>query len=199
MGAKARQDDVLTSIFLVRPGDCDQFVDGKPVDNPGLSSRGIRQAELLRDILARTGGIKADTLNSGPARRAPQTAQILAVALSASMVLETDLEEWRCDQGALSPEEFPARWQRVSDAQRPFFQWGLRAPWNCQRVCSWRAAASSRSMWARPLYSSHMAASSRRHSPTSSTSTGRRFPESQPRTRRAPNAHGPPTPAAGRS
>jgi probable phosphoglycerate mutase len=123
MGATARKDDALTSIYLIRHGDYDEFVDGKPVDNPGLSPKGIRQAELLHDRLARTGEIKADALISSPARRAQQTAQILAPALSASVALDTDLEEWRCDRGALSPEEFTSRWQRVSDGQRPFFQW----------------------------------------------------------------------------
>jgi probable phosphoglycerate mutase len=123
VGAKARKDDAVTSIYLIRHGDYDELVDGKPVENPGLSSRGIRQAELLRDRLASTSEIKADALISSPARRAHETAQILAPALGASVVLDTDLEEWRCDRGALSPEEFTARWQRVSDAQRPFFQW----------------------------------------------------------------------------
>jgi probable phosphoglycerate mutase len=123
MGATARKDDVLTSIYLIRHGDYDELVDGKSVENPGLSHKGTRQAELLRDRLARTGEIKADALFSSPARRAHETAQILAPALGASVVLDPDLEEWRCDRGALSPEEFTARWQRVSDAQRPFFQW----------------------------------------------------------------------------
>ncbi|HEY7093564.1 MAG TPA: histidine phosphatase family protein [Ktedonobacterales bacterium] len=118
-----RKDDALTSIYLIRHGDYDELVDDKPVENPSLSPRGVRQAELLRDRLAHTGEIKADTLISSSARRAHETAQILAPALGASVVLETDLEEWRCDRGALSPEEFSARWQRVSDAQRPYFQW----------------------------------------------------------------------------
>jgi probable phosphoglycerate mutase len=121
--AKARKDDALTSIYLIRHGDYDELVDGKSVENPGLSPRGMRQAELLRDRLARTGEMKAEALISSPARRAYETAQILAPALGASVILDTDLEEWRCDRGALSPEEFSARWQRVSDAQRPFFQW----------------------------------------------------------------------------
>jgi 2,3-bisphosphoglycerate-dependent phosphoglycerate mutase len=123
MGAKTRKDDVLTSIYLIRHGDYDEIVDGKPVENPGLSARGVRQAELLRDRLTRIGEIKADALISSPARRAHETAQILAPALGAPVTLDMDLEEWRCDRGALSPEEFSARWQRVSDAQRPFFQW----------------------------------------------------------------------------
>jgi 2,3-bisphosphoglycerate-dependent phosphoglycerate mutase len=123
MGAKTRKDDVLTSIYLIRHGDYDEIVDGKPVENPGLSARGVRQVELLRDRLTRIGEIKADALISSPARRAHETAQILAPALGAPVTLDMDLEEWRCDRGALSPEEFSARWQRVSDAQRPFFQW----------------------------------------------------------------------------
>ena len=123
MGMGVRKDDALTSIYLIRHGDYDELVDGKAVENPGLSSKGVRQAELLRDRLARTGEIKADVLISSPARRASETAGILAPALGVSVTLDADLEEWRCDRGALSPEEFTARWQRVSDAQRPFFQW----------------------------------------------------------------------------
>jgi 2,3-bisphosphoglycerate-dependent phosphoglycerate mutase len=113
----------LTSIYLIRHGDYDELVDGKAVENPGLSLKGVRQVQLLRDRLARTGEIKADALISSPARRASETAEILAPALGVPVVLNADLEEWRCDRGALSPEEFTARWQRVSDAQRPFFQW----------------------------------------------------------------------------
>jgi probable phosphoglycerate mutase len=113
----------LTLIYLIRHGDYDDLVEGNAVENPGLSSKGVRQAHLLRDRLARTGEIKADALIASPARRATETAEILASALGVPVVLEADLEEWRCDRGALSPEEFTARWQRVSDAQRPFFQW----------------------------------------------------------------------------
>jgi len=123
MSMEARKDDALTSIYLVRHGDYDELVDGKPVENPGLSPKGVRQVQLLRDRLARTGEIKADALISSPARRASETAEILALALGVPVVLNADLEEWRCDRGALSPEEFTERWQRVSDAQRPFFQW----------------------------------------------------------------------------
>jgi probable phosphoglycerate mutase len=118
-----RKDDVLTSIYLIRHGDYDEVVDGKPAENPGLSPRGVWQAELLRDRLARTDEIKADALIASPARRAHATAETLAPALGAPVTLDADLEEWRCDRGALSYEEFNARWQRVSEAQRPFFQW----------------------------------------------------------------------------
>jgi 2,3-bisphosphoglycerate-dependent phosphoglycerate mutase len=118
-----RKGDVLTSIYLIRHGDYDELVDGKPVENPGLSANGVRQAELLRDRLARAGDIKADVLISSPARRAHETAQILAPALGAPVTLDADLEEWRCDRGALSPEEFAARWQAVSEPQRLYFQW----------------------------------------------------------------------------
>jgi probable phosphoglycerate mutase len=118
-----RKDAALTSIYLIRHGDYDELVDGKPVENPGLSAKGIRQVELLRDRLADAGEIKADAIISSPARRAHETAQIVASALGASVILDEDLEEWRCDRGALSPEEFTARWRQVSDAQRPFFQW----------------------------------------------------------------------------
>jgi len=123
MSMKARKDDALTSIYLIRHGDYDELVDGKPVENPGLSAKGIRQVELLRDRLAGAGEIKADAIISSPARRASETAEILAPALGVPVVLNADLEEWRCDRGTLSPEEFTARWRQVSDAQRPYFQW----------------------------------------------------------------------------
>jgi probable phosphoglycerate mutase len=113
----------LTSIHLIRHGDYDEFAHGRPVENPGLSPKGAHQAELLRDRLAEAGEIKADALIASPARRAHETAQILAPALGAPVTLAVDLEEWRCDHGALSPEEFTARWRGVSEAQRPFFQW----------------------------------------------------------------------------
>jgi probable phosphoglycerate mutase len=123
MSAEMRRDDALTSIYLIRHGDYDELVDGKAVENPGLSPKGARQVQLLRDRLARTGEIKADALIASPARRAHEMAETLAPVLGAPVTLDVDLEEWRCDRGALSPEEFTARWQRVSHAQRPFFQW----------------------------------------------------------------------------
>ena len=123
LGAEIRRDDALISIYLIRHGDYDELVDGKPVENPGLSAKGVQQAECLRDRLAHTGEIKADAIISSPARRAHETAQIVASALGAAVILDEDLEEWRCDRGALSPEEFTARWRQVPDAQRPYFQW----------------------------------------------------------------------------
>jgi probable phosphoglycerate mutase len=121
--ASARKDDTLTSIYLIRHGDYDELVDGKPVEDPGLSPKGARQANFLRDRLAHTGEIQADALISSPARRARETAEILGPALGAAVALDTNLEEWRCDRGALSNEEFNARWRNVSEAQRPYFQW----------------------------------------------------------------------------
>ncbi|HLJ80043.1 MAG TPA: histidine phosphatase family protein, partial [Ktedonobacterales bacterium] len=110
-------------IYLIRHGDYDEVENGKSLDNPGLAPRGVRQVELLRDRLARTGEIKADALIASPAHRAQETARILAGILGAPMLLDRDLEEWRCDNGALSPEEFAARWQQVSHEQQPFFRW----------------------------------------------------------------------------
>jgi probable phosphoglycerate mutase len=118
-----RRSSALTHIYLIRHGDYDEHVDGQSVDNPGLSPGGVRQAELLRDRLARTGEITADAHYASPARRAHETATILAPVLGAPTILDGELEVWRCDNGALSPEEFTARWQQVSDAQRPFFRW----------------------------------------------------------------------------
>jgi len=89
----------------------------------GLSSEGVRQTERLRDRFMRTGEIKPDVLIASTMRRAHETATILAPALGRPIILDEDVEEWRNEDGSLSPEEFTARWQRVPDPQRPFFRW----------------------------------------------------------------------------
>ncbi len=112
----------MTSIYLIRHATYDDVVNGVSIENPGLSAEGIRQAERLRDRLTRTHEVAADMVISSPMRRAVETAEIVAPALSQPITLEKELEEWQCDDGSLTPEEFNARWQGLTEAQKPFYR-----------------------------------------------------------------------------
>lgn len=113
----------MTAVYLIRHATYDDTENGVYLDNPGLSAEGIGQAERLRDRLLATSDIKADALIASSMRRAAETAEILAPALGKPVVLEKDLEEWRGDDGSLSQEEFNARWQRLTEEQRPYYHW----------------------------------------------------------------------------
>jgi 2,3-bisphosphoglycerate-dependent phosphoglycerate mutase len=113
----------MTSIYLIRHATYDETANGVELENPGLSAEGIRQAERLRDWLARTHDIAADALIASSLRRAVETAETLAPALGLPVILEEELEEWRGDNGSLSQEEFNARWQRLTEAQKPYYRW----------------------------------------------------------------------------
>jgi probable phosphoglycerate mutase len=113
----------LTHVYLIRHGDyVFDLQDGKYRDL-GLTPEGVRQTECLRDRLLRTGEIKPDVLIASTMRRAHETATILAPALGCPIILDKEVEEWRNEDGSLSPEEFTARWQQVPEPQRPFFRW----------------------------------------------------------------------------
>ncbi|EFH84157.1 histidine phosphatase family protein [Ktedonobacter racemifer] len=112
----------MTHLYLIRHGDyIEDLEDGKYQDL-GLSPEGVRQVEALRERLARTGEIKADVLLSSPMRRAREAAAILASVWEQSVIFDKDFEEWVCDDGTLTPEEFSRRWQQVSEAQKPFYR-----------------------------------------------------------------------------
>jgi probable phosphoglycerate mutase len=113
----------MTNIYLIRHATYDETPNGVELENPGLSADGIRQAERLRDWLARTHDIAADVLIASSLRRAVETAEILAPALGQPVILDKELEEWRGDNGSLSQEEFNARWQRLTEAQKPYYRW----------------------------------------------------------------------------
>jgi probable phosphoglycerate mutase len=113
----------LTHLYLIRHGDAIEDLKDGTYQDLGLSSEGVRQVTLLRDRLARTGEIKADALVASPLRRARESAELLAPALGQPILLDDELQEWRCDDGRLSPEEFLAHWQRVSEEQRPYTRW----------------------------------------------------------------------------
>ena len=93
-----------TRLVLIRHGESQVTVDGVvggAKTCSGLSDRGRRQAEALRDRLARTGEVRADVLLASTMPRAVQTAEIVAPALGGLEVEQVeDLEERRpgeCD------------------------------------------------------------------------------------------------------
>lgn len=95
---------VLTRLVLIRHGESQVTVDavvGGPKTCSGLSERGRRQVEALRDRLARTGELRADVLLASTMPRAVQTAEIIAPALGGLEIEQVeDLEERRpgeCD------------------------------------------------------------------------------------------------------
>jgi len=113
----------MTNMYLIRHATYDETANGVELENPGLSAEGIRQVEQLRDWLARTHDIAADVLIASSLRRAVETAEILAPVLRLPVLLEQELEERRGDGGSLSEEEFNARWQRLTEAQKPYYRW----------------------------------------------------------------------------
>lgn len=114
----------MTHLYLIRHGDSieGQLENGKYGDL-GLSPEGIQQAERLRDRLAKTGEIKPDVFISSTMRRAQETANIIAPALGQPIIFDADFEEWRGDDGSLSPEEFMARWKTVPKSQKAYYRW----------------------------------------------------------------------------
>lgn len=113
----------MTHLYLIRHGaNIDGLEDGKYCDL-GLSPEGIHQSELLRDRLKRTGEINPDIFISSPERRAHETATILGPAFGQPIILDKDVEEWRSDDGSLSPDEFMERWQRIPKGQEAYYRW----------------------------------------------------------------------------
>lgn len=112
----------MTHLYLIRHGESlDAVQNGKFVEL-GLSPEGVHQAEKLRDRLATRETIAADVLITSTLQRARETTAILSPVLNQPPVLDEAFEEWRSEDGSLSPEEFSERWRNVSDAQRPFFR-----------------------------------------------------------------------------
>ncbi len=113
----------MTNLYFIRHGDFTfDLKDGRYQDL-GLTPLGVAQAERLRDRLAATGEIPADVLIASTLPRARQTAAILAPALRLPVVLDAEVEEWRNEDGSLSPDEFMKRVMATAADQMPFFRW----------------------------------------------------------------------------
>jgi probable phosphoglycerate mutase len=113
----------VTHLYLIRHGNSIEDLKDGTYQDLGLSSEGVRQVTRLRDRLARTSEIQADMLVASPLRRARESAELLAPALGQSITVDDELQEWRCDDGRLSPAAFNAHWQRVTEEQRPYIRW----------------------------------------------------------------------------
>ncbi len=115
----------MTTLYLIRHADyIYDLVDGQyPKRDQGLSPDGVNQAERLRDRLARTGEIKPDVFICSPERGARETAEIIAPVLGQSIIYDTDVEEWRSEDGSLTQEEFMGAWERLTDEERPYHRW----------------------------------------------------------------------------
>jgi 2,3-bisphosphoglycerate-dependent phosphoglycerate mutase len=115
----------VTHLYLIRHADyIYDLVDGNyPKRDLGLSPEGVKQAERLRDRLARTQEIKPDVFISSPERGAHETAKVLAPAFGQPIILDSDVEEWRSEDGSLSSEEFMERWRQVPESQRAYYRW----------------------------------------------------------------------------
>jgi len=115
----------MTHLYLIRHADyIYDVVDGKyPKRDQGLSPEGLQQAERLRARLAATGEIKPDVFISSTGRGARETAEIIAPALGQPIILDKDVEEWRSEDGSLSTEAFMEPWEKLSDAEKPYYRW----------------------------------------------------------------------------
>lgn len=86
----------------------------------GLSAKGRAQAEALRSRLAASREISPDVFLSSTARRALETAEVIADALGQPVIHDPDLEEWRRDGGMLDGQAFTAQWRQLTERRRPF-------------------------------------------------------------------------------
>lgn len=117
--------DGVTTLVLVRHGEsratAERFVGG-PKGCKGLSALGVRQAEALRDRLARTGEVEADVLLSSGLPRARETAEIVAPGLGALPVrVDEDLGELLPGEGdGLSYEDFVSAHGDADFALEPY-------------------------------------------------------------------------------
>jgi probable phosphoglycerate mutase len=85
-----------TRVVLIRHGESRTTVDrviGGPRTCSGLSDLGRRQAERLRDRLADTGELRADALYASAYPRAIETAEIIAPAIGAEVLVESGFGE----------------------------------------------------------------------------------------------------------
>ena len=103
----------MTDLYLIRHGQADGLktgINGSVVPNSGLSPLGIRQAQQLRDRLAKTSEIRADVLISSPLLRAKETAEIIAPALGLPVIVDDGIQEFNlAETEGLTKEEITER------------------------------------------------------------------------------------------
>ena len=70
--------------------------------------------------LLNTKEINPDVFIASTERGAQETAQIIGSAFERPIISDSDVEEWRSEDGSFSSEEFMRRWQELSETQKPF-------------------------------------------------------------------------------
>jgi 2,3-bisphosphoglycerate-dependent phosphoglycerate mutase len=113
----------VTHLYLIRHADYRYELHEGKYQNLGLTPQGVTEAERLRDRLAVSGEIKPDVFISSTERGAHETAQMIQSAFDKPIVLDEAFEEWRSEDGTLTPEEFMARWNAIPKAQKPYYRW----------------------------------------------------------------------------
>ncbi|NCC33746.1 MAG: histidine phosphatase family protein, partial [Chloroflexia bacterium] len=87
----------MTQLYLIRHGEA--WANVQPIlagmqGDKGLTPRGVKQAERLRDRLAH-GELQADVLIASTLPRARQTAEIIQPALGLPIILDDEVQELR--------------------------------------------------------------------------------------------------------
>lgn len=110
----------MTRIWLVRHGEAHvnrARDDGMVhlVDEHGLTTKGILQAERLRDRLTKDVDINPDVIIASGYARATQTAVIACANFESPIIEDTGVQEWRlgADAVGLTLDEALASWERV--------------------------------------------------------------------------------------
>jgi broad specificity phosphatase PhoE len=117
----------MTRLLLVRHGESvaqtDGFIGGH-ASCTGLSDRGRRQVELLRDRLMRNGGLRVDALYASEMQRAIETAAILSPAVGEIEAVQ------ECDFCEMHPGEVDGLTWDVFNARYrgPDWTWDAHAP-----------------------------------------------------------------------
>jgi probable phosphoglycerate mutase len=111
-----------THIYLIRHGEAfanaENVLAGMKTDT-GLTPLGVTQAQRLRDRLAATQEITADTLIASTLPRAMQTAQIIAPALGLDIIADDDVQELNVGEAdGLRVSEFLERFGPFKDSRQ---------------------------------------------------------------------------------
>ncbi len=96
----------MIRLRIVRHGEPAWQVDGRAVDNPGLTDQGLREVRALRERISEE---HFDALYVSPLRRALETARPLADTLG----LEPQVCDWLAELGHPPYEGRP--WEEVED------------------------------------------------------------------------------------
>jgi probable phosphoglycerate mutase len=114
-------DPATTRLTLIRHAAYVPLDEEQP-DDPRLSPVGIAQARRLATRLTQTRDLSADVLISSTLRRARETAEIIAPALSLPIIFDKELIEWQNVEGTgLTMQQWFAGLMALPPDQRPHY------------------------------------------------------------------------------